>query len=301
MNVKFGLYMPNYGVFGDARRLSALARDAEAAGWDAFFLWDHIAHSPTETGFIPDMVDPWIALTAVAMNTSTIRIGTTVTPLPRRRPWKLAREAVSLDHLSNGRLILGVGIGLGEAEWHDLGEETDSRVRGEMLDEALDVLLGLWSGKPFSYSGKHYQVKDACFLPKPVQTPRIPIWVGGFWPRKAPFRRMAHWDGMFPLFEAYGDDQIPLLKESLAFVQAEREAAGSHAPFDVVNLGVTPGDDMTEASRRVKAAVNVGATWWFELLMPDIYSFALDDPAAFDAMRQRVLQGPPSMEPISGV
>ena len=289
---KYALYMPDYGVFGDARRLATLAQEAETAGWDGFFLWDHIAYYD-ETQHTLNMVDPWVALTAIAMNTRTIRIGTTVTPLPRRRPWKLARETVSIDRLSGGRLILGVGIGLGAGEWDYLGEEIDPRTRGQMLDEGLAVLTGLWSGKPFTYDGQHYQIKDAQFLPTPVQSPRIPIWVGGFWPNKPPFRRMAHWDGMFPLFQVYGPEQDALLKEAVALVKRERQAAGIDAPLEVIKIGVTPGNNREEASLRVRGAVEAGATWWLEVLMPEIYAVAPDDETAFAVMRERVLQGPP--------
>jgi alkanesulfonate monooxygenase SsuD/methylene tetrahydromethanopterin reductase-like flavin-dependent oxidoreductase (luciferase family) len=148
--VQYGLSLPNFGEFFSPRRLADLAREAEAAGWDGFFLWDHVLAWP-----VP-MVDPWIALTAIAMSTQRMRIGPMVTPLPRRRPVKLAREAVSLDHLSQGRLILGVAIGQGTWEWDNLGEEMDLRVRGEMLDEALDLITRLWTGEPVRFEGKHY-------------------------------------------------------------------------------------------------------------------------------------------------
>ncbi|MBI5959011.1 MAG: TIGR03619 family F420-dependent LLM class oxidoreductase [Chloroflexi bacterium] len=295
MAVKNALYMPNYGVFADVRRLADLAREAEQIGWDGFFLWDHIAPYNDQAGRGEPVgepaVDPWIALTAVALNTQTIRLGTTVTPIPRRRPWKLARETVSLDRLSHGRLILGVGIGLGEGEWADLGEEADSRVRGSMLDEGLEVLTRLWSGETFSYEGQHYHIKRAQFLPTPVQ--HIPVWVGGFWPNKAPFRRMAHYDGMFPLFQAHGPEQVALLKEAVTFVQDQRRAANLTGPFDVINVGVSPGDDPAEAAVRVGAAAEAGMTWWLELLMPEVYGFAPSQPEAFEALRARVLQGPP--------
>jgi alkanesulfonate monooxygenase SsuD/methylene tetrahydromethanopterin reductase-like flavin-dependent oxidoreductase (luciferase family) len=134
--MKFGIYLPNFGSYGEARVLANLAQDAENSGWDGFFIWDHIA------GLTLPMVDPWVALAAIAVTTHRIRIGTTVTPLPRRRPWKLAREAVSIDHLSGGRLTLGVGIGGGESEWAHLGEQPDLKKRGVMLDEALSVLVG---------------------------------------------------------------------------------------------------------------------------------------------------------------
>ncbi|MBN1248328.1 MAG: LLM class flavin-dependent oxidoreductase, partial [Anaerolineae bacterium] len=198
--MRYGIYVPNFGPFGSAAAMAQLAQEAEAAGWDGFFIWDHVA------GWHQPFVDPWIALTAVAMSTGRIRLGTTVTPLPRRRPAMLARETVSVDVLSGGRLILGVGIGGGTAEWDDLGEETDLRVRGAMLDEGLDVLTGLWRNGAFSYEGAYYAVRDADFRPKPVQSPRIPIWVGGVWPAKAPFRRMARWDGMFPLIAEAADE-----------------------------------------------------------------------------------------------
>jgi probable F420-dependent oxidoreductase len=293
MSIKYALYMPNYGTFGDIHKLSSLAVDAERCGWDGFFLWDHIAPYKEQPGSAEHTVDPWVALAVIAVNTQRIRLGTTVTPVPRRRPWKLARETVALDRLSGGRLILGVGIGLGDAEWGNLGEETDIQRRGKMLDEGLDVLVGLWSGESFSYEGQYYHIKHAHFLPPPVQSPRIPVWVGGFWPNKAPFRRMARWDGMFPLFQAEGSEQVALLKEAVLFVQDQRQRAGLHGAFDVVNVGVTPGDDPAEAVVRVEAAASAGMTWWLELLMPEVYGFNSAQPEAFDVMRERVLQGPP--------
>ncbi len=160
-----------------------LARDAESAGWDGFFLWDHIAEKDEAGNSLP-CTDPWIALTAAALQTTSIILGTTVTPLPRRRPHKLARETVTLDRLSGGRLVLGVGIGGGKTEWDLLGEETDLPSRGRMLDEGLDILVGLWSGESFEYQGEHYHIEQAQFLPKPLQQPRIPIWVGGGWPEQ---------------------------------------------------------------------------------------------------------------------
>jgi alkanesulfonate monooxygenase SsuD/methylene tetrahydromethanopterin reductase-like flavin-dependent oxidoreductase (luciferase family) len=186
--MQYAIYMPAGEDFSDPRTLAELGREAEQSGWDGFFIWDHVVLGPSER-----TLDPWVGLAAVAMVTERIRIGTMVTPIPRRRPWKLARETATLDRLSNGRLTLGVGIGLGAKEWDDLGEETSPKVRGEMLDEALQVLTGLWSGEIFSFEGKYYHVKNARFLPTPVQ-PHIPIWVGGFWPKQAPMRRAARYD-----------------------------------------------------------------------------------------------------------
>ncbi|MBN1310613.1 MAG: LLM class flavin-dependent oxidoreductase [Anaerolineae bacterium] len=286
--MKYGIYLPNFGPYGDARVLAGLAQDAEKAGWDGFFLWDHIA------GWKLPIVDVWVALAAIAMHTKRIRIGTTVTPLPRRRPWKVARETVSLDHLSGGRLILSVGIGLGEDEWDHLGEETDPKRRGAMLDEALDILVGLWTGELFSYAGQHYTVQDAHFLPRPVQQPRIPIWVGGFWPNKAPFRRAAKWDGVFPLFlEAEGEGQeLAQLEEALSYINAQRP---SEQPQDIVCMGITPGDEAEQATDMVRKRADLGATWWLELIAPFRFGKGFEDEWPVKALRERILQGPPQV------
>lgn len=292
--LKTAVYLPNHGPFGDARVIADLARDAESSGWDGFFLWDHIAEQ-SEAGVMVPCADPWVALTAAAMQTTVIKLGTTVTPLPRRRPHKLARETVTLDHLSNGRLILSVGIGGGKLEWDHLGEETDLRTRGQMLNEGLDVLVGLWSGEPFNFNGEHYHIEQMQFLPPSFQQPHIPVWVGGFWPNKKPFQRMARWDGMFPLFSVYGPEQEPVFVEAVAYVKAEREQLGLSEPFDVIKMGMSPGDDPSEAAAIIEPAINAGATWWLELLMPEVYGFDPTDPKAFSVMRNRVLQGPPSL------
>ena len=291
--LKTAVYLPNYGPFGDARAIADLARDAESAGWDGFFVWDHIAPHDDEGVSLP-CTDPWLALTAAAIQTTSILLGTTVTPLPRRRPHKLARETVTLDRLSNGRLILGVGIGLGQGEWDHLGEETDLRSRGRMLDEGLDILAGLWSGEPFQFEGEHYHIEQAQFLPPPLQQPRIPVWVGGLWPNKRPFRRMARWDGMFPLFDVFGPQQEPVFAEAVAFVQSERQRLGLDEPFDVIKMGMSPGDDPAEAAARINSASRAGATWWLELLMPEVYGLSPTDTQAYTVLRARVLQGPPA-------
>jgi alkanesulfonate monooxygenase SsuD/methylene tetrahydromethanopterin reductase-like flavin-dependent oxidoreductase (luciferase family) len=187
---------------------------------------------------------------------------------------------------------LGVGIGLGAAEWDDLGEETDLKARGAMLDEALEVLAGLWSGEPFDYAGQHYRVHNAHFLPRPVQSPRIPVWVGGFWPNKAPFRRAARWDGMFPLFKTAPDEEkeeLRQLRAAVAYVQARRER---ETPFDVVCTGVTPGD-APEAAGTVARYAEAGATWWLECLIPFRFGAGFEDTWPVEALRERVLQGPP--------
>jgi probable F420-dependent oxidoreductase len=286
--MKFGIYLPNFGPYGDARVLADLAQDAENSGWDGFFLWDHIAE------WSLPMVDPWVALAAIALTTHRIRIGTTVTPLPRRRPWKLAREAVSIDHLSAGRLTLGVGIGGGKSEWDNLGEQPDLRKRGAMLDEALHVLVGLWSGEPFSFAGQYYHIENARFLPKPLQQPRIPIWVGGNWPNKAPFRRAAKWDGVFPLFSVWDNEQqLAQMDEMVHYLNKHRKPA---QPMDIISMGVTPDAESKEGIDWVEQRAALGATWWLECLTPDRAGeedYEAEWPV--DALRERVLQGPPHL------
>jgi alkanesulfonate monooxygenase SsuD/methylene tetrahydromethanopterin reductase-like flavin-dependent oxidoreductase (luciferase family) len=186
--MKYGLNLPNGGACGDPRTLADLAHLAEEAGWDGVFLEDYIVwqgHQEVPT------YDPWVALAAMALSTQRVRLGIMVTPLTRRRPWKVAREAVSLDHLSNGRLILGVGLGDTSVDisFAPFGEATDPRQRAGMLDEALNVLVGLWSGQPFRYDGAYFHLEEVTLLPRPVQSPRIPIWVGGGWPLPGPTQR----------------------------------------------------------------------------------------------------------------
>ena len=296
--MQFGLILPNFGDFFDPRTLAALARDAEQAGWDGFFLWDHTVAWPTP------IVDPWIALAAVALSTEHIRLGTLVTPLPRRRPTKLAREVVSLDHLSHGRVTLGVGIGAGPWEWDYLGEETDLRTRGEMLDEGLDLLTSLWSGKPVLHEGKHYQfhgdkgpdnpeTAPTPFFPTPVQQPRVPIWVGGAWPNRAPFRRAARWDGVVPTRR--GEGMVNFLspgevRDIVAFIDKHRT---SDEPFDVVIGGHTDAERVNEARAHVQTYANVGATWWLEDVSPWSFGWQWEGDWPLDAMIDRVRSGPP--------
>jgi alkanesulfonate monooxygenase SsuD/methylene tetrahydromethanopterin reductase-like flavin-dependent oxidoreductase (luciferase family) len=287
--MKYGLYLPNFGAFGDAHLLGELANDAERAGWDGFFIWDHIARS-----WAPPVVDTWIALTAIALNTSKMRFGPLVTPLPRRRPWKVARETASLDQLSGGRLILGTGTGgLGglQVEWENFGEELDLQTRAEMLDEGLEILKGLWSGKPFSYSGKHYQVQDTEFTPTPAQSPRIPIWIAGNWPHKAPFRRSARWDGMVPQVNLEQEDELQQLKASIEYAESRRQDEGA---FDVVySTSLLPDNDSSLLEERVGQYAKIGVTWLLEQLYPEHFGGEWQGVWPLATMRQRIRQGPP--------
>src|ERR1700682_3245975 len=189
----FGLNLANGGPYADPRTMADLAALAEHSGWDGVFLEDYLVYQ-NKTGTLT--YDPWVTPAAMAMRTQRIRLGTTVTPLPRRRVAKLAAEAVALDHLSGGRVTLGLGLGdAWDVALANPGEQTDTRTRAAMLDEGLDVLVGLWSGEPFSYAGLFFNVNNVTLLPRPVQTPRIPIWIGGPYPKSGPVRRAARWDG----------------------------------------------------------------------------------------------------------
>jgi alkanesulfonate monooxygenase SsuD/methylene tetrahydromethanopterin reductase-like flavin-dependent oxidoreductase (luciferase family) len=187
--------MPIFGPLADTRLHAELAATAEEAGWDGYFVWDHIRWP-----WVDEIIDPWAAMTAIALRTERIRIGPMVTPIPRRRPQVVARQTVTLDRLSGGRLIFGAGSGGDHAtEYANLGELTDPKVRAAQLDEGLAVLVGLWSGQRFNFDGSHYQVKDTTFLPTPLQTPRIPVWIAGQWPYRKPLARAARWDGYVPI------------------------------------------------------------------------------------------------------
>jgi len=287
--MKYAVHLPHFGPFGDARVLAGLARDAENAGWDGFFIWDHIAGGGRWSDV---MVDPWVALAAIALQTGRIRIGAMVTPLPRRRPVKVARETVSVDHLSGGRLVFGVGIGGGTAEYDDLGEEPDRRVRGAMLDEGLDVLTGLWRGERFSYDGQYYHIQDTRFLPPPVQQPRIPIWVAGKWPNRAPMRRAVRWDGAFPLFFTEGEEERVEIQACMDYLRS----LGDLPPgFDILYSGHrTPGDDPARAAEIVARFAAFGFTWWLEMIGPLQVGLDWRDPVwPVETIRERILQGPP--------
>jgi alkanesulfonate monooxygenase SsuD/methylene tetrahydromethanopterin reductase-like flavin-dependent oxidoreductase (luciferase family) len=278
ISMRYALNLPAFGAFADARALASLAREAEDAGWDGFFIWDHIQ---SESGM--SVADPWVTLTAIAMKTERIHIGALVTPLPRRRPWKFARETATLDHLSGGRLIVGVGIGSDQwyREYSTFGEPLDDKTHAAMLDEGLDVLTGLWSGELFSYEGQHYTIRDALFLPSPVQSPRIPIWVAGIWPNKAPMRRAAHWDGVCPIVEGHLV-QPEEVREMLTYIRQHRP---TDDPFDVVVCGYVGNQDPVEAAALLKSYAEAGVTWWQE-------GFLGND--TLNDVRERIHQGPPS-------
>jgi alkanesulfonate monooxygenase SsuD/methylene tetrahydromethanopterin reductase-like flavin-dependent oxidoreductase (luciferase family) len=210
VRAKRGIFLAPFDELVDPRTLAELAARAEELGWDGFFLWDHIRYRPPNEA----VADPWIALTVIALATERLRIGPMVTPLARRRPQKLARETVTLDHVSRGRLILGVGLGGDRnGEFEPFGDPADPRERARLLDSGLESLNGYWSGE---------------FAPPPVQQPRIPVWVAGRWPNRRPLRRAARWDGFFPI-DLTGPDDLATFAGELTELRA-----GRSDPFDLV-------------------------------------------------------------------
>ncbi len=266
--MQYAIDIPNFGDFADPRLTAEIAHDAEEAGWDAIWVWDHVQR---DAG-VP-YADPWVLLSVVAFATRRLRLGPMVTPLPRRRPWLVAREAVTLDVLSGGRFVLGVGNGSPVREFTAFGEEADLRIRAAKLDEALTIVDGLFSGRPFSFQGDYYELHDVEFLPVPVQQPRIPIWLAGTWPVKAPFRRAARWDGTWPIRRAPdGSGQLLSpddIRDVCTLIREEREAAGLPAglatgPYEVLVAGITPADDRARAAETAQTFAEAGATWWTE-------------------------------------
>ena len=261
---------------GDPLTAADLAARAEAAGWDGVFTWDGIAIGETVT------FDPWVVMAAMAMRTQRVRLGAIVTPPSRRRPWKLARETMSVDRLSGGRLVVPVGLGaLDDGAFGNVGEPTAARIRAEMLDESLEILEGLWSGEPFGYEGRHYRFAPMTFRPTPVQRPRIPIWVVGAWPHERSMRRVLRYDGI--VTQSDGPDEVRAIAE---YVARERGPAPDGAAFEIVAQGRTPPDALKarDAARRYADA---GATWWVE---------GDWEGATVESLNRRIDVGPPSRD-----
>jgi Luciferase-like monooxygenase len=258
---------------GGPRTMADLAAEAEAAGWDGVFYFDAIAIGAME------MYDPWLVLAAMAMRTKRVRLGLIVSAPSRRRPWKLARETVTLDHLSGGRLVLPVGLGaLADAGFGNVGEPTEARVRAELLDETLAILEGLWSGEAFEFTGSHYRFGPMTFRPTPIQRPRIPIWVVGAWPYERSMRRVLRWDGIVAQV-AHPND----VRSIADFVSRERPEERRGEPFEIVAQGSTPADPAA-AAEIVRPWAEAGATWWIE---------ADWDAPSLDSVRRRIAAGPP--------
>lgn len=262
--MRYAIDLSAAGAWGSPGTLAELAALAERSGWDGLFVEDYVIYSEGLETY-----DPWVALAAVACATDRIRLGTLVTPLPRRRPWKVAAEAMSIDHLSGGRMILGVGSGdPTAADMMPVGEEPDARVRGEMLDEALDVIDALWQGEPVHRHGAHYRLDGVALRPRPVQRPRIPIWVGGQYTRRRPRERALRWDGSC-LYRAEPPDWIDMTPDD---VRRLRELAASRPDggrgFAVVIGGRRRQEDLAAERRYIASLAAAGADWWNEWVPP---------------------------------
>lgn len=252
---------------------------AEDAGWDGLFVFE------SNYG-----VDPWTLLAAIAQRTRRIRLGTMLTPLPWRRPWKLASQVATLDQLSNGRAILAVGLGAVDAELGSTGEETDRRTRAERLDEGIDLIRGLWNGR-MHFAGRHYNVQmevrqDFAVACKPVQE-RIPIWVVGAWPRARSMQRVLRCDGLLPNVEStegFGratPDDVRAMRAWLV------EHGATRPDFDIVSEGETPTDDASAAAEQVRPFAEASSTWWLETRWMTSASERLAE------VRARLEAGPP--------
>jgi hypothetical protein len=275
-----------YGVIltgGPVHEQVELARLAEAAGWDGVFTWDGI-----HLGDKIEVYDPWVLMSAFAMATERVRLGAIIQPLARRRPWKVAREAVTLDHVSKGRFNLIVGLGTADdGGFGRVGEPSSRRTRAERLDEALEILVGLWSGEPFGFAGRHYRFEPMAFRPTPIQQPRIPIWVVGAWPSERSMSRVIRYDGLLPNVltgehGAAGKLTPTLLAEMRSWIASRRSLEG----FDIVVEGTTPADNPSAAVDTVTEWRDAGATWWVES----------DWSMNARAVRRRIAAGPPRVQ-----
>ncbi len=286
--VKYGLTMASAGASGDAHTMSELAHIAEESGWDAVFLEDYIvwqSHPEVPT------YDPWITLAAMAMRTQRIRLGTMVTPIARRRPWKLAQELVTLDHLSKGRMILGAGLGdTGESIATDISfarfdEMLDPKLHARMLDEGLEIITRVWLGEPFSFEGEFYKIHDIQILPRPIQLPRVPIWVGGGYPNRGPVARALRWDGAC-MYKQRGHRMQPGDVRTLRELVIDQR--GTADGYDITVGGAPRWEDENKQLSYLESVAAEGATWWIEYISPD--------SGDFEEQRKMIERGPLRIE-----
>ncbi|HXW45204.1 MAG TPA: LLM class flavin-dependent oxidoreductase [Streptosporangiaceae bacterium] len=277
--MRYGISISPAGPGGDPASMAELAAAAEKAGWDGIFLEDYIVYqgqvgTPT--------YDPWVTMAAMTVATSRVRLGTSVTPLPRRRPWQLASEAVTLDHLSQGRLILGVGSGdTQDPGFTATGEPLRRAIRAELLDESLEIVTRLWTGEPVTFRGRHFKLDGLRMSPRPVQQPRIPVWIGGQWTLSGVRARVTRWDGSC----AYkGPTDQEWQDMTAADVRDIRAAVGDRPGFDIAIGGRQRDADWDREREHVRTIASAGATWWVEWVKPG------DRQATIDAVRRGPLR-----------
>ena len=281
MTLSCGVFLPPFAEYAEPKRLVALAQSAEAAGWDGFFLWDHVL-----AGMPMAVADSFVMAGAIAQATERIRLGMLVTPLARRRPWVFARQTATLDQLSEGRLVVGVGLGMdsrGELSSFS-GEILDPAERGAVLEESLELLTRFWSGEPVEFEGERMTVHSDAFLPRPVQQP-LPIWVGSRWPFRRPLARAARYQGSFPLLDEGGSEIHGLPDpELVAAVHAELVGYGASPSIDIACRGERASVPANDVPTRFAELEEAGMTWWLESFPPG------HPPAELEAV---VLAGPP--------
>ena len=277
--MRYAISISPAGPGGDPASMAELAAAAEKAGWDGIFLEDYIVYqgqvgTPT--------YDPWVTMAAMTVATSRVRLGTSVTPLPRRRPWQLASEAVTLDHLSQGRLILGVGSGdTQDPGFTATGEPLRRAIRAELLDESLEIVTRLWTGEPVTFRGRHFKLDGLRMSPRPVQQPRIPVWIGGQWTLSGVRARVTRWDGSC----AYkGPTDQEWQDMTAADVRDIRAAVGDRPGFDIAIGGRQRDADWDREREHVRTIASAGATWWVEWVKPG------DRQATIDAVRRGPLR-----------
>ncbi|MBZ3906472.1 LLM class flavin-dependent oxidoreductase [Streptomyces griseiscabiei] len=275
--LRSALWLPLFNDLADPVAVARLAAEAEEAGWDGLFVWDHLRWREP----VSRVADPWITLAAIATVTERLRFGPMVTPLARRRPTKVARETATLDRLGNGRLTLGVGLGSDRfaGELSTTGEELDDRLRGQMLDESLEILTAAWSGQPVRHHGPHYTVDGVTFLPRPVQRPGVPVWAAGFPGKAKPMRRASRYDGFFPVNLEH-PDQLADVVTTLTDLRRQETT-----PYDIA-VPLPPGTDPTPY-------IKAGATWWLAEFDPEavtldqVRGVLRDGPAETDVDESR--------------
>ena len=262
---------------GNATEQLELAIMADQSGWDGVFVWE-AAYG----------VDAWSLLAAMAARTDRVKLGTMLTPLPWRRPWKVASQVVTLDQLSGGRAILTVGVGAVDTALGNTGEATDLRVRAELLDEGIDLIRGFWEGD-LRFKGQHYQVDlssrdDLAEVASPVQPPRIPIWVVGVWPRPKSMRRVLRCDGVVPQAAS-----VSLSPDDIRQIRGWLSEHDIGPDFDIVAEGETPASDAEAATQIVASWKEAGCTWWLE----SRWEMPHHSPERMRQVRERLAAGPP--------
>lgn len=265
--MRYALNLAAAGEGRDPASMAELATLAEQAGWHALLLEDYVVYEGTPA---PPTYDVWVTLAAMAGATDRLLLGTDVTPVPRQRPWRLASQAATLDHLTGGRVILGTGAGdVRDPGFGAVGEPVDRGVRAGRLDEGLAVMAALWTGKPVHHEGRHYRLDGLQLAATPVQQPRIPIWIGGDWLLPGVRRRVAQWDGCCVSTATSEVGERPLSPRQVRDVlRLVHETRGNTIGFDVCVGGQRRADDWNHERDQVHAVAEAGATWWCEWLPP---------------------------------